>query len=298
MASEDKREWVLSYLYGELAAGQREAFETALEQDGELRLLLAEEQRFDQLYPPRQETPVGAEQLQESRLLLRAALRQESQRGSSFVVGLWRGLRPFWTPAATGLVALAIGVFAGRSALVPVAASNTALAIVDLQVRSFDMVSERIELVYTAVERGQIQGHLGDEQVRQVLAGALRVGTQAGDRLQAAELLGNQAEQTEIRQVLIYALTSDDNAGVRLKAIEALADMATRVEVRQALRQALLQDENPGVRVAAIEALRAFGDDATLAVMERKQLVDDNQYIRAEAERLSRAWKIRNEQQL
>ena len=37
---------------------------------------------------------------------------------------------------------------------------------------------------------------------------------------------------------------------------------------------------------------------ATFEVMERKRLIDDNQYIRAEAERLTRAWKTRNEQQL
>ena len=295
MASEEKRERVLLYLYGELDPGQREVFEADVERDEELRLLLVEERRFDQLYPPGQEAPVTDELLQEGRLLLRAGLRQQ-QRQSSFAARWWNVLRPFFAPAATGLVALAIGVFAGRMG--PVAEDGAALEVVDFQVRSFDAASERIELTYQAVTEGHVQGHLRDGQVRRVLAGALRVGPQAGDRLLAAELLEGQVERDEIRQVLIHALTRDDNSGVRLKAIEALADMGARAEVRQALRQALLDDDNPGVRVAAIEALAAFGDTATLEVMERKQLVDDNQYIRAEAERLAKEWKIRNEQQL
>lgn len=94
-----------------------------------------------------------------------------------------------------------IGVFAGRSTLES-SAAEAELDIVDLRVLSFDAKSERIELDYRTVARRQLAGRLDDVQVIRVLAGALRVGSQAGDRLQAVELLEGQAERSEINLVL------------------------------------------------------------------------------------------------
>lgn len=79
MSSEEQRQRVLHYLYGDLNQTARIAFQAELERDPALKALLHAEQRFDQLHPVGSGPQVPEALLQEIRLVLRAALRQQER---------------------------------------------------------------------------------------------------------------------------------------------------------------------------------------------------------------------------
>jgi len=285
MDIQEKREKVLLFIYGELSPDEEREFHTELETDAELKAILGEEQRFNTLYPPPPEPSAPAQRLDESRLLLRAALRREQRRfrWSS----LWNS--PRWGLWGRPVFALCFGVLLGWG-IVEEGAREEGSAIsmgdvVDLRVLGYDEASGRTELGVRMLTERRLEGHVEDEAVQMLLASALRSSGRDADRLQAVNWLEPQSDQFEIRQALINALREDENPGVRVKAAEVLASMAAEKEVRQAFRQVLKEDENMGVRVAAIEAIAAFRDSATLALMKRLVIQDDNNYIRLEARR-------------
>ncbi len=305
MTRDEKRARVLSYLYGEMTPEETTAFRSAVERDPELRILLAEEEKLNQLYPVGSGPQAPETLLQESRVLLRAALRQESRKTSLLVwlADLFRRA-PQWAYAGGVLAALLIGVFLGRTALQPETSSLAGLIkpdgleVVALRVTRFEPATGRISLAFDAISSAEVEGTLQDRDVQTVLATALQGDLESGARLQAVELAQGQTGSAQIRQALIHTLAHDDNPGVRLKAIEALKDLAKNEEVRQALRQALQHDLNPGVRVEAIEVLKGFSDPATLQVLEKQSRDDVNTYIRAEAGRAVQKWSTASSEQL
>jgi anti-sigma factor RsiW len=291
MSSDAPRQWVLRYLYGDLSPEERAAFQARLERDPALRDLLQAEQRFDQLLPQGSGPRAPEALLQESRLLLRAALRREKPP-------LMERLRAWFefVPAPLGwsagaLALLLVGFFLGRGGLQPTPSSLVGLLrpedleVVGLRVHHFEPATGQVSLVLDAVSQVQVEGTLQDRAVQTALATALQGDLEPGTRLQALDLLQGLGHSARIREALIQTLAHDDNPGVRLKAIEALKDLARDEEVRQALRQALRRDLNPGVRVEAVEALKHFNDPATLQVLEEQSRNDVNTYIRGEAAR-------------
>ena len=296
MSNERLREKVLDYLYGELSPAEETAFRKELEGNAELARLLAEEERFQERFPAGGGAEVPEDLLQESRLLLRAALRQENQ-GSRFarLAEFLRGFVPRLAWAGGAMALLLCGVILGRA--LPIVepemdAVSTIGQVVDLQVKGFDPVSGRVQLRVSALSSQELEGGLEDERIKGVLAAALLGDLESGARLQAVKLLRYQAVSGEIRQSLVHALLEDENPGVRLQAVEALQGLTGDEQVLQALRQALLEDGNPGVRVAAIEALRNLQDQATLEVLVQKSVGDENEYIRAEARQAVDRWRV------
>lgn len=292
MSSEEQRQRVLRYLYGDLNQAEQTAFQADLERDPALKTLLHAEERFNQLHPVGSGPQAPETLLQESRQCLRAALRQ--QEGSTLLERLrtWFQLIPAPLTWSTGvLAALLVGIFLGRGGLRPAPTSLAGLLrpedleVVALRVDHFEPATGQVTLVLDAVSQIQVEGTLQDKTVQTALATALQGDLEPGTRLQALDLLQHQGGSTRIREALIHTLLSDDNPGVRLKAIDALKDLAKNEEVRQALRQALQHDLNPGVRVEAVEALRHFTDPATLQVLEQQSRDEMNTYIRAEAAR-------------
>ncbi len=292
MSSEAQRQRVLRYLYGDLNQAERAAFQAELEDDPALKALLHAEQRFHQFLPQGSGPQVPETLLQESRLLLRAALRQQERSG------LLERLREWFQPVpaplrwSVGTLALLlVGFFLGRGGLqtAPISLAGLLrpedLEVVALRVAHFEPATGQVSLVLDAVSQIQVEGNLEEKTVQTALATALRGDLESGTRLQALDLLQHQGNSTRIREALIHTLAHDDNPGVRLKAIEALKDLGKNEEVRQALRQALQRDLNPGVRVEAIEALRHFDDPATLQVLEQQSRDEVNTYIRGEATR-------------
>lgn len=306
--SEDRlKERVLMFLYGEMSPAEEEVFKAELEENSELARALAEEERFQRLCPAGTGLQVEEELLAESRLLLRAMLRQEERRSPSLLARLAQRVREMAPGTAfTGgvVAALLAGVILGRTLLTPETPREelalTGLAsvnredgpqVVDLRVGKFDPTTGRVRLFLRTVSSVEVEGRVQDAAIQNVLAAALQGDLESGARLEAVELLRYQTARTEIREALIYALLRDENTGVRIEAIETLKGLADDEQVRQALRTALLEDDNSGVRVAAIEALRAFQDQATLRVLERKMQIDENEYIRAEAGRALDEWR-------
>lgn len=293
MSTEETRERVLTFLYGGLTADEEAVFRADLQADPELAQALAEEERFQQRLPVGAGAQVSDRLLDESRMLVRAALRRQADSAPSIRARLsefFRGMVPQIPQIAYagGVVAMLLcGILLGRTVLGPSTGPDLAVApeqVVDIQVKSFDPASGRVRLALSTLSATVLEGSLEDEQVQKVLAAALLGDLEPGPRLQAVELLRDQTASVEIRQALIHSLLHDENPGVRVGAVEALRELAGDAQVRQALQQALLGDTNAGIRVAAIEGLRSFRDQATLRVLERME-VDDNEYVRAEARR-------------
>lgn len=296
MNSEEKRERVLLFIYGELSPEEERAFRSEVETDAELKVLLQQEQRFDALCPTDQAAPAPEPLLEESRLLLRAALRREQRRfrwsalWESSRWGLW--LRPAF--------ALCFGVLLGWGIVSEGPREEGGFPVgdvVDLRVLRYDKTSGQTELGVRLLTEQTVEGHIEDEAVQMLLVSALRSSERDADRLQAIDWLEPKSSQLEIRRALIEALREDENPGVRVKAAEILAHMAAERDVRQALRHVLKEDTNMGVRVAAIEAIATFRDSATLELMQRL-LVDDNDYIRLEARRALEAVRAEKAQSL
>ena len=297
MNSEAKRERVLLFIYGELSPDEERALRSELAIDPELAALLEQEQRFDALYPSNQAEPAAEPLLEESRLLLRAALRREQRRfrwsalGDNSLWGAW--LRP--------VVALCMGVLLGWGYMAGVAREEMPVAladVVDLRVLSYDEASGRTELSVRTLTERTLEGHVGEDGIQMLLVAALRSSERDADSLRAVDWLEPKSEQVQIRRALIEALREDENPGVRVKAVEVLASMAAEKEVRQGLRQALQQDANMGVRVAAIEAISSFRDSATLDLMQHLMMQDENNYIRFAARRALEAARADEAQSL
>jgi hypothetical protein len=286
MDEKELRERVLNFLYGGMSKDEEEGFRAELEENADLARLLAEEERFHGELSVGSGTEVPEEMLQESRVLLRAALRREGE----VVPLVWERMVEAvgrWVPkigyVGGALAILLCGVLLGRTAFAPGVEMGEIGRVIDLRVRAFDAASGRVRLELNAISSVELEGNLGDREVQELLATALQGDMEPGARLQVAGLLRYQATTAEIRRALIYALLEDENPGVRIEAVEGLKELAGDEQVRQALCQALLGDKNPGVRVAAVEALRDSRDRATLQVLEQKMYVDDNEYIRATA---------------
>jgi hypothetical protein len=82
MTAEQRRERVLSFLYGQMDPVAAEGSGAELARDPDLRRLLADEERFERTVPRGQAASVSATSLRETRLLVRAALRREQRRRS------------------------------------------------------------------------------------------------------------------------------------------------------------------------------------------------------------------------
>ncbi|MDP6018318.1 MAG: HEAT repeat domain-containing protein [Candidatus Latescibacteria bacterium] len=291
MMSDDRmRERVLSYLYGGLTPGEVAAFRAELETDEELARCLAAE--GEGLHA---KLPVGGgdddlpqQVLDESRLLLRAALRQQAHRQLSTWTRLNLWVAPVlprlaWSGGAAAL--LLAGVFLGRGLPGSPPEAHIPGMLVDVSVNSYDESSGQIELELVGLATTRLAGDLADPQIRSALTEAMLGDLEPGPRLLAVDLLRHQTGSTEIRQALSEALLKDENPGVRIAAAEALSGLAEDDRVRQALQQALVADDNPGVRVAAIEGLRSISNNDTRQVFERVSRYEENEYIRAEAQR-------------
>jgi HEAT repeat protein len=294
MHAESQRQRVLEYLYGELDAAQAAAFERDLVKQPDLRQLLEEEQRFDAAFPVGAGAEVANTLLTESRVLLRAHLRQE-RSGPGWLTVLAEAMRQLaprlaWAGGAAALLLVGIGV--GRSLPHSPEGATTAPdgRVVDLRVTAYDPSSYQVALEVVTVSTQTLDGRISDAAVQHALAGALLGGASAGGRLDALELLQQAAAATEIESALIHALLHDPNPGVRVEAATALARMAESSVVRTAMREALAVDPNDGVRVTAIDVLRDYRDPATIKLFRKRISRDQHPYLRTIARQALDSW--------
>lgn len=283
---------VLEFLYGGMTPEQEATFQQDLAVNADLAQCLAQEKAgLHSLIPAGDgvtDLPVGA--LEESRLLLRGALRQQRQAGSfSGWLRSWLARLTQATTSASPLAlaggataALVLGVLLGQAG--PSTPSMTD-SLVDVQVTQYDESTGRVELELVGLATTRLRGHLTDAPVQAALTAAMLGDLEPAPRLMAVGLLRQQTQSAAIRTALTQALLQDSNPGVRMAAAEALSGLAADGTVRQALQKALLADDNAGVRVAAIQGLRHMTDIDTRQVLERVRYSEVNEYIRTEARR-------------
>ena len=308
--SENMRDRISLYLYGELEDEERESFERELSASAELREAVTHEERFLRgLHQRRAVEPSEALLAHCRQDLMREVYRAERPNGpSAWWAGFWSsftGWRMSWQPAAA-LALLALGFFGGRATQsiwlgaggdAPEVAQQTqessvgggqlvarqqgVLGVSPVSVTDVQSLGEpmggAVEIVVE--ERRTIRGNPNDPVIRGLLIDSV-ASSHSGARLESLEALGNNLDNAEIRQALVRAMVEDQNPGVRLKALEALAPHAKDPEVRDALVRSIRTDNNPGMRVMAIDLLTAEPDRALAGVLQDLVATETNQYVR------------------
>jgi hypothetical protein len=290
------------YLYDELGAEDRAAFETHLASCAGCRMRLEEARRLHRVLSecPRPEpTP---ELLVRCRQALDEALERE-QLG-------WRGLLRGWmwqfgaAPAprlAAVLTLLLFGFGLGWTlrprarSLAPLTPSGTtspfgASDLGDVRIRHISEVapdpqSGGVRITLDAERRVTLEGSLDDPRIRQVLVDTVTGYDNPGIRRDTLDALRTHRDNPSVRAALLYALRHDANAGVRLEALKTVRGMQWGPDVHQALLGALEHDANPGVRVAAVDALVEHAveegeNETVMPVLLKLAASDQNPYVR------------------
>jgi len=294
------------YLYDELGAEERAAFEAHLAACAACRTRLEEARRLRRLLSQSPQPEATPELLVRCRQALDDALDHE-QLG-------WRSLLRGWmwqfsaVPATHAVAVLTLALFGfllgwtlrprARS-LPPVAPGATASSFVgpdlgDVRIRHISEVapdpqSGGVRITLDAERRVTLEGSLDDPRIRQVLVDTMRGYDNPGIRRDTLDALRTQRDNPAVRTALLYALRHDANAGMRLEALKTARGMQWDPDVRQALLGALEQDANPGVRVAAVDALVEHAqeegmNETVMPVLLKLAASDQNPYVRLQCQ--------------
>jgi len=297
---EQLEDLVLRYLYNDLDAAERAAFEQELTRNGQLRDMLAREQGLEQAIPRGTAVYIDDDRLEENRRLLRRSLqRQVANRSAAgeFLATLLR------KPSLVALQSVALAASyvlgfliaspaeQGAGSRNPETALVSPLALVgeqdyeiaDMHIDRFDPVSGDIDLSFAIAAETRLSGNVADPGIRTLMTVALVNEIDEAGRLDTIEALQKASYDEEVSASMIYVLNNDENPGVRYSAVRSLVNYAENEQVRHALRNALQQDVNPGVRVEAFNALARNPDPETLALFRQQAELDGNDYIRARA---------------
>lgn len=304
--SEDIRNRISLYLYGELSAEEETQFEEELGSSATLAAAVDQERQLIEILRGRATLDINPADLTDCRMDLMRAIRQESTIAEK---QSWLSrLRAFFNPTASNLawqsalalVLVAAGFWGGRATqqfrmaffdrqpvaeLAPTPLDGGALAsyedIPDVRSISTGPGSSSVEIVVE--ERRTIRGNANDPQIQALLI-AMSRSSNSGRRLDMIDLLRQRADDPQVRGALVKAMLEDENGGARLKALEALAPYKQDVDVRQALITTLRRDSNPGMRVNAIELLTAHPDRELVEVLQDVVRYEPNNYIRLRSE--------------
>lgn len=300
---EQKELRVIQYLYGEMEAEERRAFDQQVAADAELRQMLEQEQRFDSALRVGTTPLIDEDRVQGNRWLLRQNLQREARPRFSLAKSLQQLTeRPMMLAFQGAAMAMTfvLGVFiAGSPAEQGTAVSPAQLVsavpsplslvsdddyeIYQLQVNSYDAMTGDIDLSFALASETRLVGNVADQSVNQLMAVALQDDIDSASRLDTINALQPVVSGDQVYEALIYVLTNDQNPGVRFQAVQSLVALSDQERVRDALRYALSEDVNEGVRVQAFNALSEYRDDETLAVLRQKVDADSNEYIRTQS---------------
>src|SRR5579863_10195231 len=287
------------YLYEELPAVQRQAFEVHLAACGECRTRLEETRRLHSVLSRRQSPEPSPELLVHCRAALEGSLDRELAGVS------WKSLWAQWTsslgsmsrlPIAAGLSLVVLGFSLGwtlrtRAPRVLAPTSEQSLGslgdadLSNLRINNISQVAPDpkngdVRITVNAERQMTLEGSLDDPRIRQVLIDAVTGYDNPGIRRDSMEVLRRNADNPKVRPALLYEIQNDPNAGVRLDALEAVQGMEWDPEVQQALLNSLDHERNQGVRVAAIDVLTDHADQATLPALQRLANDDPNRDVR------------------
>ncbi len=304
--TDDIRNRIILYLYGELSAKEETQFEEELGRSATLAAAVEEERFLIETLRRRAAVDFTAAELGDCRMNLMQAIRQESEVAqkqpwlSRLLAFFHLAPSPNWAwQGALALVLVAAGFWGGRATQqfrmaffdqLPIGQDSLpieggALAsfedIPDVRTVSTGSGSSAVEIVVE--ERRTIRGSANDPQIQALLI-AMSRSSNSGRRLDMIDLLRQRADDRQVRGALIKAMLEDENGGARLKALEALAPYKQDVDVRQALITALRNDSNPGMRVNAIELLTAHPDRGLVEVLQDVVRYEPNSYVRLRSE--------------
>lgn len=306
MNCDDLGKAISLYLYDELAAEERAAFEGHLAACAGCRAKLEEARRLHRLLSgcPRPEPTPAL--LVRCRQALDEALDRE-QLG-------WRGLLRGWmwnfgtapVPRLAAVLTLVLFGFGLGWTLRPrarslepvaprqVAASFLGADLDNLRIRHISEVtpdpqSGGVRITLDAERRVTLEGSLDDPRIRQVLVDTVKSYDNAGIRRDTLEALRMQRDDPAVRAALLFAMGHDPNAGMRLEALKTVRGMEPGRDVQEALLGALEHDTNPGVRVAAVNALVEHAaeegkDETVMPVLLRLAASDQNPYVRLQCQ--------------
>jgi hypothetical protein len=302
MNCDDLEKTTSLYLYDELRAEERAAFETHLAACAGCRTRLEEARRLHRVLSACPQPEPTPELLVRCRQALDEALDRE-QLG-------WRGLLRGWmwqfgaAPAprlAAVLTLLLFGFGLGWTlrprarSLAPLTPSGTtspfgASDLGDVRIRHISEVapdpqSGGVRITLDAERRVTLEGSLDDPRIRQVLVDTVRGYDNPGIRRDTLDALRTHRDNPSVRAALLYALRHDANAGLRLEALKTVRGMQWGPDVHQALLGALEHDANPGVRVAAVDALVEHAveegeDETVMPVLLKLAASEQNPYVR------------------
>jgi HEAT repeats len=302
--TEDVRNRISLYLYGELSAEEETRFEEELSGSSALSNAVEEERLLIETLRQRAEFDFGPAELADCRTDLMRAIRQEAVAAKklswpSRIAALFDSRFPSYAwQLGFALVLVAAGFWGGRATQQlrasfgqePTVAQATPIEgaslasygdVPDVRSISTSPGGSRVEIVVE--ERRTIRGDADDPQIQALLI-AMSRSSNPGMRQDTIDLLKPHANDDQVRGALVKVMLEDENGGVRLDALEALAPYKDDSQVRQALMAALRQDANPGMRVNAIELLTANPDRELVDVLQDVVRYDPNSYVRLRSE--------------
>lgn len=303
--TDDIRNSISLYLYGELSAEEETRFEEELGRSAPLAAAVEEERLLVETLRQRASVDFGPADLADCRMDLMRAIRQESEvaQKQSWFSRLGAFFNPItsnWAwQGALALMLVAAGFWGGRATQqfrmaffdrqpadqVALSIDGGALAsyedIPDVRTVSTGSGSAAVEIVVE--ERRTIRGSANDPQIQALLI-AMSRSSNSGRRLDMIDLLRQRADDRQVRGALVKAMLEDENGGARLKALEALAPYKQEIDVRHALITTLRNDSNPGMRVNAIELLTANPDRELVEVLQDVVRYEPNSYVRLRSE--------------
>lgn len=287
------------YLYEELPADRRQAFEAHLAGCEDCRTRLEEARRMHAVLSGR----VSPEPSPELIVHCRAALEEALDRELAGVS--WKSLWAQWTsgmgsisqlPVAAGLTLMVLAFSLGWTlrthapGLQPAANEQSLSSMGDtdmsnLKINNISQVTPSaktgdVRITVNAERQMTLEGSLDDPRIRQVLIDAVTGYDNPGIRQDSMEVLRRHANNPNVRTALLYAFQNDPNPGVRLDALQTVQGMEWSPEIQKALLNSLDHEKNQGVRVAAIDVLTDHANPAALPALQKLAAQDANRYVR------------------
>jgi hypothetical protein len=309
-------EWLQLSIYDELGEQKKTILDDHLAACGRCRVELSKLKKIHALLAHHKPEVVREPMLQDVRRSLRLRIHAESGHTSPWVkVQTMLGgiLAPQLQIALGGTAALAIGILVGyfvfnspsgkNLGLRQTALATSALEAGESQITNIRFVDRNtqsgdVEFTFETVTPVRIRGNINDEKVQKVLARALVSDQNAGTRLRAVNMIGEQADQkqagasvldAEVKTALITALLHDRNLGVRREAINVLKNYLPDPVIVRAFLSVLSNETNTGLKITAINSLDVskYGNQPMnheiLDMLKNKAQSDDNNYIRIKA---------------
>ncbi len=309
-------EWIQLALYDELTEREKALFDTHVSSCERCRSEFERVKKFSALIARHKPAVVPESVLEDARRNLRIRLQDEAARRPFF--GRIKDviddlLAPQWQVAVGGAATLAVGVLAGyfifnspagtsfvmqRASSIPSEMEAGEPQVANIRFLDRDSKTGDVEFTFDAVTPVHVRGNVNDGNVQKMLARALMSDQNAGARLRAVNLIGNQAEKKqtgapeldrEIKTALITTLLHDPNLGVRKEALQVLGHYLPDSAIVRAFLSVLANEKSTALKIAAINSLDLSKYENGPIVEEIQSMLknkvqsDDNNYIRIRA---------------